>query len=207
VELLRHWTNNRQFGFGAGDWKRELQAWARWFNQSFKDEPPLAEAGVAESTPSKYRFEDLRAFLEKGAGRKGDAAAGRRVFDKVQCLKCHKFGKEGEGIGPDLSTVSKRFKRVDTLESIYYPSKVISDQYRSSVIVTNDDRIITGLAAPQADTVTVLQEDGSKVTIKKSEIRQQYASLKSVMPEKLLDTLDLQEIADLFAFLESEPAK
>jgi hypothetical protein len=29
----------------------------------------------------------------------------------------------------------------------------------------------------------------------------------SVMPERLLDELTKQEIADLFAFLESEPAK
>ena len=44
-----------------------------------------------------------------------------------------------------------------------------------------------------------------KVTLKKDEIEQQIASLVSVMPEKLLDTLTKQEIAELFAFMESEP--
>jgi len=47
----------------------------------------------------------------------------------------------------------------------------------------------------------------NKVTLRKKDIDQQYASLTSVMPEKLLDALTKKEIADLFAFLESEPAK
>jgi len=45
------------------------------------------------------------------------------------------------------------------------------------------------------------------VTLQKAEIDRQVVSLVSVMPEKLLDLLEKQEIADLFAFLESEPAK
>src|SRR5262249_59452923 len=145
---------------------------------------------------------------ERGpAGRKGDVKRGRVVFEKAQCLKCHKYGTEGEGIGPDLTTLSKRFKRVDILESIIYPSKVISDQYRSTQFVTLKGQQITGLAAPHGDVITVLQSDGNKVTLKKDEIDTQVTSLVSVMPERLLDTLTKEEIADLFAFLESEPGK
>ena len=48
------------------------------------------------------------------------------------------------------------------------------------------------------------RRDGTKVTLKKSEIDTHYASLVSVMPERLLDLLTKEEIADLFAFLESE---
>jgi len=87
------------------------------------------------------------------------------------------------------------------------PSKVISDQYRSTQITTKRGQTITGLAAVQGEQVTVLQSDGTKVTLKKSDIDTQFASLVSVMPEKLLDPLTRQEIADLFAFLESEPQK
>ena len=48
---------------------------------------------------------------------------------------------------------------------------------------------------------------GSKLTLKKDDVEQQFVSLVSVMPERLLDPLTKQEIADLFAFLESEPGK
>src|SRR5262249_3796732 len=153
-------------------------------------EPALPDVVADKPQESKYKFDDLLAYLEKNpAGRNGSAARGRAVFEKAQCLKCHKYGREGEGIGPDLTTVSKRFKRTDSLESIIYPSKVISDQYRSSLILTKNGRRLDGLAAPQGDVVTVLLSDGSKVTLKKDEIESQFASLVSVMPERALDNL------------------
>jgi putative membrane-bound dehydrogenase-like protein len=206
VKLLRHWTSDKRFGAEDGDWKTELAAWSRWFAQTFPKEPGLPDVAGDRPQESKYKYADLLVFLEKDpAGQHGDPARGRLVFDKAQCIKCHKFGKEGEGIGPDLSTVSKRFKRADILESIIYPSKVISDQYRSTTIITKKGQPINGLAAPQGDRITVLQSDGTKITLRKDEIEQQFASLVSVMPERLLDPLNRQEIADLFAFLESEP--
>jgi putative heme-binding domain-containing protein len=85
------------------------------------------------------------------------------------------------------------------------PSKVISDQYRGTVLVTQNGQTISGLAAPQGDNITVLQADGTKVNLKKNDIESQVASTVSPMPEKLLDELTLQEIADLFAYLESTP--
>lgn len=84
---------------------------------------------------------------------------------------------------------------------------MISDQYRSTTFVTKKGQQIIGLAAIQGDTITVLQNDGTKVTLQRSQIEQQFASLTSVMPANVLDPLTRKEIADLFAFLESEPMK
>jgi putative heme-binding domain-containing protein len=208
IEVLRHWTNDKRFGAPDGDWKTELTAWSRWFAQTFPKEPALPDLTGDKPVESKYKFGELLAFLEtESAGHGGDATRGRIVFEKAQCLKCHKYGREGEGIGPDLTTVSKRFKRGDILESLIYPSKVISDQYRSTTFITKKGQVVDGLAAPQGADIAVLQSDGSKLTLKKSEIDQQFASLVSVMPERLLDLLTKQEIADLFSFLESEPKK
>ncbi len=156
---------------------------------------------------SKYKYDELLSFLTEKEGRTGDAVKGREVFAKAQCIKCHKYGQDGASVGPDLSNVSRRFKRPDILESIYYPSKVISDQYRSTQFVTKQGQTILGLASLQGDVYTVLLKDGVKVTLKKDEVDQQVTSLISVMPEGLLDQLEKKEIADLFAFLESEPAK
>jgi putative heme-binding domain-containing protein len=206
VEVLRHWTNDRRFGYGKDENDQELDAWVRWYGQAFPKAPALDVKSTASNPEGKYKFAELLDYLTKDAtGMKGDAGRGRKVYTQAQCVKCHKYGSEGEGVGPDLTTLSKRFKRADTLESIVFPSKVISDQYRSTTIQTKRGVRIDGLAAPQGDTVTVTQSDGSKVTLRKDEIDSQYASLTSVMPENLLDSLTKQEIADLFAFLESEP--
>jgi putative heme-binding domain-containing protein len=207
VELLRHWSGGRQFGAEPGDWKKELGSWATWYAQAFPKEPALPSVATSNPVESKYKYEDLLTFLEKGAGTRGDVARGRVVFEKAQCMKCHKYGKDGEGVGPDLTTLKARFKRADVLESIVYPSKVISDQYRSTLVVMKKGQQLVGLAAKQGDTVTLLVSTGEKVTLKADEIESEFASLVSVMPEKLLDTLELREIADLFAFLESEPTR
>src|SRR5262249_9165016 len=196
----------KKFGAGDGKWKPELAAWAKWYGQTFPKGPALPDADEDKPAPSKYTFKELKAFLEK-EGKTGDVANGKKVFEKASCLKCHKYGKDGEGVGPDLTTLSKRFKRVDVLESIVYPSKVISDQYRSTRVVTKKGVSFTGLLADMGEEVSILLSDGSKVTVKKKQIESQYASLVSVMPEKLLDTLTKKEIADLFAFLESDPDK
>jgi putative heme-binding domain-containing protein len=205
VELLRQW-NGRGFGAPKGKADEELPLWGQWFAQTFPKEPPLPNVTAGKGSQSKYKLADLLPVLDKAvADGKGDVTRGRAVFAKASCLKCHKHGNEGEGVGPDLTTLAKRFKRADILEAILDPSKVISDQYRSTTIITQSGQQITGLAATQGDTVTVVLSDASKVTLKQSEIDSQLASLISVMPDQLLDPLTIQEIVDLFAFLETEP--
>jgi putative heme-binding domain-containing protein len=206
VALLRQWKGPI-FGSSKGKADAELRLWARWFSQSFPKEPPVPLAGSGgPGSQSKYKLRELLKILDKAAAEgKGDAARGRLVYIKASCIKCHKFGKEGEGIGPDLTSLSKRFKRADILESILEPSKVISDQYRAQTIITTSGQQLNGLVGIQGDTVTVTLSDASKVVLKKDEIESQTASLVSVMPEQLLDPLSIQEIIDLFAFLESEP--
>jgi putative heme-binding domain-containing protein len=205
VELLRIW-GGRSFGAAPGDEKSELADWSRWFAQTFPAEPPLPQPAADRPTESRYTQAELLAYLDRDPrGRKGDPARGRLVFARAQCARCHRHGTEGEGVGPDLSTVGRRYRRADILASLLTPSKVISDQYRTTVIETADGVIYTGLVSTQGDTVSVLRGDGTKVTLKKEQIKQQFASLVSVMPERLLDPLTKPEIADLFAFLESSP--
>lgn len=207
VDVLRHWTGGRQFGFEPAQADQELAAWARWYGQAFPTAPALDVKATAVNSPEgKHKYAELLDYLTKDpVGTKGDVARGKAVFTLAQCVKCHKYGNEGEGVGPDLTTLSKRFKRADTLEAVVFPSKVISDQYRSTTILTKKGVRLDGLAAAQGDTLTVLLGDGSKVTLRADEIESRFASLTSVMPENLLDPLTKQQIADLFAFLESEP--
>jgi putative heme-binding domain-containing protein len=207
VEVLRYWTNGRSFGGEKKtDWKSELAAWSRWFAQAYPKEENLADVSEDKPPESRWKQSELLAWLEKDPrGIKGDVIKGKAIFTKANCIKCHKFGTEGEGIGPDLTTLSKRFKRGEVLESILAPSKVISDQYRSSTILTQDGRSFIGLAAEQGGMITILLQDGTKMTIKSSDVESRYASLVSVMPEKLLDELRREEIADLFAYMESTP--
>ena len=84
---------------------------------------------------------------------------------------------------------------------------MISDQYATQTIVTNDGRTITGMVSPVGDgSLVVLQANGEKLTLTKDEIEETKRAKHSAMPEGLLNALTLEEVADLFAYLTKPPA-
>jgi putative heme-binding domain-containing protein len=105
-----------------------------------------------------------------------------------------------------LSNVSRRFQRKEILESVVYPSLVISDQFAAKSVVTVDGKTYTGLVGETGDGVVVLQTTGEKINLAKADIEQIVPSRKSAMPEGLFNTLSAAEIADLFAYLANPPA-
>ena len=140
-----------------------------------------------ESAENKWSYEELLTYLTSTEVSRGKVDAGAAIFAKANCINCHRYGDRGEGIGPDLTTVSRRFQKKEILESILFPSQVISDQYASKTVITTDGRSINGLVAPQPDgSIIVLQSNGQKAAIAKSEIDQLLPSKISAMPEGLL---------------------
>lgn len=203
VALLEHWTERRQSS-SDDDWKTAVAAWQQWYQNKWPDRPA---AKLPEDKPeATWHFEDLLTHLTSLEGGHGSAVRGAKVFEKAQCAKCHKFGDIGEGGGPDLTSLNKRFMRKEILESILFPSHIISDQYAAKTVITTKGRQYTGLVAPGAVGETViLQSDGKKISINNDDIDEIVRSKSSVMPEGLLDNLDLEEISDLFAFLKAVP--
>lgn len=204
TKLLDKWTGN-QTEVG-GSLEEALQGYQSWFATNYPDSPP-AELPQADPNQTKYTFEQLVEFLENDPhGQQGDVQRGSKVFAKAKCAKCHRFLKEGEIVGPDLTSVRRRFQRKEIIESIVHPSQVISDQYRMETIVTDAGLIHNGMPIPSAsdrDKVVLLLSDATKIEIPKDEVEETHKSKISVMPEGLLKDLTLEEIADLFAFLET----
>lgn len=182
-----------------------LAYYQQWFLATFPNEP-RPELAAAPKAESKYALDQLVNFLDRDPkGREGDVERGRQVFAKANCAKCHQFQKEGQGVGPDLTSVRRRFQRKEIVEAIVDPSKIISDQYKSVTVVTSDGLVHTGLPAKQegASSLTLWLSNATKLEIPVSDIEEQKPATISVMPAGLLDPLSLPEIADLFAFLET----
>jgi putative heme-binding domain-containing protein len=130
---------------------------------------------------------------------------GEKMFGAARCVVCHRFYGEGGATGPDLTQSAGRFSFKDMVESIVLPSKVVSDQYKASVVYTNDGKTYTGrLVGDTKDGVTILTdpEDSTKVVeIKRANLDQVKPSAVSLMPEKLLQPLNEDEVLDLLAYL------
>jgi len=200
--LLTHWTGQR-LTEPRTPWQTSLAAWQKWFAEKHPDQPEAVLP--VEPSDNKYTFAQLLAFVASPEAAQGDVERGAAVFEKAQCVKCHRYGTRGEGIGPDLSTVSSRFQRKELLESIVFPSHIISDQFAAKTVVTKDGRTFTGLVGPTSDGVVVLQANTEKAPLKNDEIEEIVPSRKSAMPEGLFNTLTLPEIADLFAYMNKPP--
>jgi putative heme-binding domain-containing protein len=180
-----------------------LDPWVNWFAERY---PELPEPALpVEATGTKWTFAQLNDFLATDTGMSGNVERGAAVFEKSKCIKCHRYGNRGEGIGPDLSNVSNRFQRKEIVESVIFPSQVISDQFAAKTVVTADGKTYTGLIGPTGDGVVVLQANAEKANVAKADIDMIVPSKTSAMPEGLFNTLTLEEIADLFAYLGKPP--
>jgi putative heme-binding domain-containing protein len=201
VVLLRRWAG-KHFGQKKGEWKAELEKWQAWYAATYPN-APTARFSETKRPTYDWTYDQLLAFLE-GDGRTGSVETGRRIFEKIQCARCHKFERVGGGLGPDLTSLASRFQRKDILEAIVYPSRVISDQYKSVLVTTRSGRVINGMKAPDdGDEIVLLLSDASTLKLPKAEVDEIAESKQSIMPDGLLNQLTLQEIAGLFACLES----
>ena len=199
AELLEHWIGESPPGAGQA-WDTALAAWQRWYeNQN----PSRPDASLPEETgQNTWTYEDLLTFLDSQQGKSGDVARGAKVYEQAQCAACHVHRNLGRDFGPELTTLANRFQKREILESIVYPSQVISDQYASTSVLTDDGGTVTGMVVPGGlKEILVLQPDGSTVAVHKSTIEEMVPNKTSSMPEGLLNSLSLEEIADLMAFL------
>ena len=93
----------------------------------------------------------------------------------------------------------------DLAESLIVPSKVVSDQYRASVVLTTAGKVVTGrIVNDTKGTLTVLTDafDASKITtVPAGKVEETRPSKTSLMPEKLLHPLGKDELLDLIAYL------
>jgi putative heme-binding domain-containing protein len=165
-----------------------------------------ADAPTAPGELSRMTFEELADYVDLNpTGREGgNIERGRRVFHRARCADCHLFGDEGRGGGPDLSTAVARFTRREMLESVMFPSRVISDRYAAVDVRLTTGGVESGMLASESESgVTLIRATGEKIEIPADRIAERTPSSLSIMPEGLIDWMSLRELTDLFAFLES----
>jgi putative heme-binding domain-containing protein len=174
--------------------------------------PPMELAhGEAAGEPpvrkfvKNWKMEDLTPKLaELRSGRSFES--GKAAFDAVSCIKCHRFGGDGGASGPDITGVGNRFQAVDLLEAIISPSKVISDQYQATEIITKKKEVFVGTVHEENDQQVVIRSSPLSTatdTVLKKDIKERRPSKLSMMPQGLLDVLNENEVLDLLAYLRS----
>lgn len=185
--------------------------------KSLDDLPPEAFAPTSDPEIQTrpfvraWKLDDLASDLTK-AGKARSFERGKQLFTAISCVQCHSMNKVGGKVGPDLSGVKKKLaegkmKRFDVLREMLEPSFKIDKKYVTVVIVDTKGRIHTGIVTERTkEFVKLLANPLDKkppVTIKVADIDEEYPSKVSMMPLGLLNTMTMDEIFDLLAYIES----
>jgi putative heme-binding domain-containing protein len=92
------------------------------------------------------------------------------------------------------------------VESVLAPNKVISPVFKSSVITTNDGKVITGLVVSEtSDKLEVLQPDTKRIALNKNDVEERKLGDTSAMPHGIVKTTD--ELRDVLVYLLSNPTE
>ena len=131
-----------------------------------------------------------------------DMGRGREIF-RESCAECHKVGEMGHEVGPDLLPLTTRYKEV-FLADILMPNQSVETGFEEYLVETVDGRSISGVIAKETPTtVTIRRAKGEEDTILRGNVKSMYSLSVSPMPEDLEQTIDVQGMADLIAFLKS----
>lgn len=150
---------------------------------------------------------DLIGFFECAEG--GDPTKGKTIFNTnidAQCARCHRIGKQGSNVGPDLSKVASREPAISDhnylLRSIVAPSAEIDEKYLFKMFLLDSGQMIKGIVTKETKkTTTLLNEAGKQIVIENDEIEDEIKQKISIMPQA--KTLTKREIRDLVAYLKT----
>ena len=159
--------------------------------------------GSLNSTPKvkRQRIASLKQLLQPTFLLDADLKRGRTLF-KERCAVCHRLFGEGEEVAPEL-TGSGRRDLDYLLNNIIDPNAAVPADFRVSVILLDDGRVITGTVISTTERRLTVHNRTESVYIPRDEIDVIETAAISLMPEELLKGLAIHEIRDLFGYLMS----
>lgn len=158
-----------------------------------------------------WKFEDLQPHIHRPSAR-SSFAQGASLFQTASCIACHRLQGIGGQIGPDLTEVSRRMARYDNpraalLREILEPSHVIDEKYRAQIFALKNGTVVSGIVLGESDGIVRLATNPAKpdeqLQLSAEEVEERKTSPISMMPPGLLNTFQVKEILDLFAYVES----
>jgi putative membrane-bound dehydrogenase-like protein len=165
---------------------------------------PIAD--VAKKAEDLFRADPNRARVlseyAASAMELGDPRLGRELFIE-HCSACHHIDGVGTNVGPDISDT--RTKTADALlVAVLDPNAAIDAAFVQYQVLTNDGRILDGLLIDEtADSITLQQKGGARLTIARSEMERMRSPGVSLMPEGFERSLDTKAMSHLLSFLKN----
>ncbi len=132
----------------------------------------------------------------------GDPARGKKVFEEATCSKCHKLEGVGKHIGPDLRALVDKSPQA-LLVAVLDPNRAVEDRFLQYSAVTTDGLVLAGMLTEEtSNSITLADAEGKLHTLLRKDVDELIGNNISSMPDGLKEKLSLQQMADLFAFID-----
>ena len=200
TSLLRHWTGVPLKKSDAAAWT--LEKYQEWFSKEYPDqpEPKLPVDPVERKWTMATLDKPVQDFVTTDAMKQ----LGERVYEKAGCQKCHRRGKVGEALGPDLTSLGWRRQRREILLATLFPSHELNEEYPTVTVSLKSGKSLSGMmSASSAETLAIVSSTGIRQEFPRAEIETIVNQKISNMPEGLLEPLTRDEIIALIAWLSS----
>ncbi|HEX3726241.1 MAG TPA: DUF6797 domain-containing protein, partial [Pirellulales bacterium] len=134
----------------------------------------------------------------------GMANRGAAVFasQKYACISCHRVGKQGGTIGPELTKIGASQPAAEIVESLLWPKRTVKPEFIAQAIATDEGRVYQGyIVAEDADKV-MLRDAAScePLSLAKTDIVERK-EVGTLMPDGLAGAMSPVERRDLVRFL------
>ena len=193
VHRLLDAVESKAVGLSALGWNRRVRLMRDWEG----DVKMRARALLRASDASRA---DVVRTYEAGLASPGDVQRGEAVY-YAACARCHGVAGSGAVFGPDLGTVRHWSGRA-LLDAILVPDRTIADGYELQQVERRGGETVTGILESETlSAMTLVTEGEGRVVIPRAEVEALRQLDGSPMPTGLEEEIDVQEMADLIAFL------
>ncbi len=180
------------YATGSGPWGK-LQSGAQVIKLS--DFPPILTAD--EATALDAKFAKYRALADQP----GDPARGKTVT--LLCQACHLIQGQGGNLAPNLSGAGAMGVEA-LLRNIITPNAAMENGYHLFRVGLKSGDLAEGFFVSEDKSAVVLRPPGAPDRrIERRDISYTKFLRRSIMPEGLLDTMEPQQVSDLFAYLKT----
>lgn len=164
---------------------------------SLKDHALLVEQGRVDAME-----EGLKRFTLSRDG--GDPVAGETLFrthGQAQCTRCHRIGRRGSNIGPELTKIATKRDADYLLRSIVLPNVDIEPKFLVQTILLDSGQVVKGVITREDEKETIVVTGEAKELKIETDSIEAVASQKvSLMPD-VKEFLSPRQVRDLVAFL------
>jgi len=171
--------------------------------EEMKQQPIVIEH-VDPTNPQLIGNQKLEAIQQNVVSLKGNAEAGKKLFETQACIACHTFADGQLPKGPHLVDIGRRYTRPELVESLIQPSAKIAQGFDSWQFLTKDGEVLTGFVVTEsADRVLLRNGQGVLQALSQDDIEERKKQEQSMMPQGLVGALTVEQLSDLLAYLET----